>query len=445
MAGQLEAWKAGEGSSEFVQILMSTTREADVQACVPSLVAWLLPKLGIFQPLSLHDTRAGGIGGHSNGKRAKIELSLCMPSSESALLSNLVCVIQIRASLNSITEYNECVGEVMDRCRQIFDTQIERNVIFAAVMDAKCIDVLEVTQQTGIFAGTTHRSLANTGKVAFDIDLASAGFQHLLRLLSAPPGRLGYIPLSIPTHLNIGRLRYSRLELLRRGSPRRAQLYKAYTDPDDGRGPVVVKVLPDHCEFLLESMYLQLLNRLNCPHVPTVVGSEKWQAFAMQPMGQSLMGESFDTVVRCMRDVCEAMIFAYEKCDRLLHRDLSIGNVMQHSDHGYLIDWQLACVEPACAPEDELIGTPLFCGHEVGQVQHRHTLLDDLESVLYVLLHIFSNGHLPWKMTRAPEMSIYKRLFLINPMYFFKKGKYGDAECSVDGALLCHHFGACRW
>jgi hypothetical protein len=426
LADQLKSWKAAKmGGKPVVTGLTTATCEEDVQKALVSLIKWLLPKLGNLQPLSLHDTHTSGIGGHSDGKKAKIDLSLCTPGSESALWSNLVSVVELKASLNSKTDYNDCVGEVIDRCRHIFDTQTERKAVIAAVMDATSIDVLEVRQTE---TGQLH--LAHTGRVDFCIDLASAGFQHLLRLLSAPPGRLGFIPLNIPTHLDIGGLRYSRFEVLRRGSPRRAELYKAHANADDGRGPVVVKVLPDACENVSELEHLQTLNKLNCPHVPAIVGSEGGQIIAMRPMGQSLMEESMDVVKRCMGEVCEAMIFAYEKCDRLLHRDLSIGNVMQYGGHGYLIDWQVACKEPACVPEDRLTGTPRFCGHLVGWKQHKHSLLDDLESVIFVVLHIFCNGHLPWKITFREEDLRTKKYAFLHGVEFLKH-RCGEAEWAL--------------
>jgi len=426
LADQLEAWKVGEGK-EAVKRLTAATREQDVQEPLASLIKWMLPKLGNPQPLSVHDTHAGGIGGHSDGKKAKIDLSLCTPGSESALWSNLVSVIELKASLIPKTDYNDCVGEVIDRCRHIFDTQTERRVVIAAVMGATSIDVLEVTQTEN-----ARLCLAHTGMLEFRIDHNSPGLQHLLRLLSAPPNRFGFKPLIIPTHLDIGGQRYSRLEVLRRGSPRSAVLYKAQADAGDSPGSVVVvKELPRDSDSSPELEHLQNLKKLGCPHVPTVVGSEGCRIFAMRPMGQSLMEEGVDVVKRCMGEVCEAMIVAYENCDRLLHRDLSIGNVMQDGGHGYLIDWQVACSEPACAPEDELTGTPRFCGHLVGHNHHRHSLLDDLESVIYVLLHIFCNGHLPWKMSvREQGMRTEKYAFL-HGAEFIKRGKCGQAEWAL--------------
>ncbi|KAG1869753.1 hypothetical protein C8R48DRAFT_567043, partial [Suillus tomentosus] len=46
-------------------------------------------------------------------------------------------------------------------------------------------------------------------------------------------------------------------------------------------------------------------------------------------------------VVEVVQDALIAHQDAYEDCD-ILHRDLSVGNIMVHENEGILIDWDLA-------------------------------------------------------------------------------------------------------
>ncbi|CCL98569.1 uncharacterized protein FIBRA_00569 [Fibroporia radiculosa] len=92
----------------------------------------------------------------------------------------------------------------------------------------------------------------------------------------------------------------------------------------------------------------------------------------------------------------QAMIDAYDKSGRL-HRDISLGNIILYRDRGngvrrgILIDWELSCRldDKGQARKYERTGTWQFMS--INQLNVRkptiHTLQDDMESILYVVLY----------------------------------------------------------
>jgi len=110
--------------------------------------------------------------------------------------------------------------------------------------------------------------------------------------------------------------------------------------------------------------------------------------------------------------VCEAMKFAYENHDHLLHRDISHGNIVHVNGQGCLIDWHVAFPKQASAFTDRITGTPLFTAHRLHFPSHSHTLLDDLESLLYVLIYIATEGYLPWAHSPDKAMDALKKWHL---------------------------------
>jgi hypothetical protein len=119
-------------------------------------------------------------------------------------------------------------------------------------------------------------------------------------------------------------------------------------------------------------------------------------------------------VCTVMMHVCEAMLFAYDG-DRLLHRDISYGNIVHSGGAGFLIDWHVAFPEQESPFADRITGTPLFSSHRLHLPAHTHCLLDDLESVLYVLIYVATDGWLPWKRTAHRDMDALKRWHMTVP------------------------------
>ena len=107
------------------------------------------------------------------------------------------------------------------------------------------------------------------------------------------------------------------------------------------------------------------------------------------------------------------MLFAYEKCDRLLHRDISFGNVVywQQLD-GLLIDWHVAAQERPVSDHQgssSITGTLMFTSPYLTEDFHNHDLLDDLVSLFFVLLFIASGEKLPWRRELLRNAAVYDR------------------------------------
>ncbi|KAG2740242.1 hypothetical protein P692DRAFT_20678748, partial [Suillus brevipes Sb2] len=73
---------------------------------------------------------------------------------------------------------------------------------------------------------------------------------------------------------------------------------------------------------------------------------------------------------------------------KVLHRDLSVGNVVIYKGKGYLIDWDLAKLVNINGPrQTTCTGTWQFMSAYL--VEHKyaiHSVKDDLESSFYVVL-----------------------------------------------------------
>ncbi|KAA1475531.1 hypothetical protein DENSPDRAFT_783645 [Dentipellis sp. KUC8613] len=95
-------------------------------------------------------------------------------------------------------------------------------------------------------------------------------------------------------------------------------------------------------------------------------------------------------VIKALIDAMEALDDAEKAGWR--HRDVSVGNVMIHGDHGLLIDWDASqrsadmnCGNPARVPD--LTGTWQFMSlRRLQDSSGRHDAVDDRESIFWVLL-----------------------------------------------------------
>ncbi|KAG2045405.1 hypothetical protein BDR06DRAFT_845454, partial [Suillus hirtellus] len=99
--------------------------------------------------------------------------------------------------------------------------------------------------------------------------------------------------------------------------------------------------------------------------------------------------ESSRQFVAAIRDALIAHKDAYHNAG-VLHRDLSVGNVVIHEGKGILIDWDLSkLISIKGARQVTRTGTWQFMSaHLVQNRDARHDVEDDLESSLYVVLWI---------------------------------------------------------
>ena len=116
---------------------------------------------------------------------------------------------------------------------------------------------------------------------------------------------------------------------------------------------------------------------------------------------------------------------------KTLHRDLSLGNIILYKPPdqsirvGYLIDWELSCKTAEVGVRDHFLmvisyhspnpdsngflkGTPAFMSIAASytNTNHVHSLKDDLESILYIVLYcallwlpVTSSKTLDWWLT----------------------------------------------
>ncbi|KAG2341489.1 hypothetical protein BDR05DRAFT_846224, partial [Suillus weaverae] len=97
--------------------------------------------------------------------------------------------------------------------------------------------------------------------------------------------------------------------------------------------------------------------------------------------------ESSHQLVQSIRDALIAHKDAHDLA-KLLHRDLSVGNIVIHRNSGILIDWDLAKLITIQGPrQNTRTGTWQFMSaYLVAHSDAVHRVEDDLESSLYVLL-----------------------------------------------------------
>ncbi|KAG7087838.1 hypothetical protein E1B28_013776 [Marasmius oreades] len=162
----------------------------------------------------------------------------------------------------------------------------------------------------------------------------------------------------------------------------------------------------------------QRLKGVNVPHVPTILASGdavgKWQStvtgtvatknygrdirrhyhcyVVMKEVGRPLTDFKIQKeLVGAMRDALKAHQAAYEGAN-VLHRDVSVGNILIYGQGGLLIDWEFSkVVQPRISDTprlDERTGTWQFISARIllltGQ-DMLHTVADDLESFFHVL------------------------------------------------------------
>jgi hypothetical protein len=380
------------------------SKEAEVQSSLGALLQHLTTMLQA--PLFFHDTHASGL----TNPLGRIDVTFCA----SGVLSwtNVVTFFEFKKTLHDGHLYNEAVGQVVNRCKDIFSKQSERAHVVAAVMDAHRIDVIKISSAR---CGRGP-SLVHTELLPFELDIENCGFQLLVRLLTAPAAQLGFKPASMPAPFQVllegprnQSAALSKIESLVVNEHAHAAVYTACID-DSSSTRVVVK-MSEHAEA--EATWLRLLQR--CEYVPKLVATGQDAAglhcLVIRPLGRSLpLGEVENAclVYTCLADVCEALAAARDA--GLLHRDVSFNNIVEFQGRGILLDWHVAARVGGRATAG-FSGTRMFCGRYLHlskrsrphMKDHVHTLKDDLESVVYVLLYIAMEGKLPWRKLRSHD------------------------------------------
>ncbi|RDX40163.1 hypothetical protein OH76DRAFT_1511962 [Lentinus brumalis] len=139
-------------------------------------------------------------------------------------------------------------------------------------------------------------------------------------------------------------------------------------------------------------------------------------------------------------DVFHALINAHEHASRL-HRDISVGNIVlvreQGRDirRGYLVDWDASCKTDDAGEAVDVgrAGTWLFMSNRMlaaRAVTIKHTLQDDLESLLYVVLYC-AFLYLPHNLSKQ-DLFRTVRLFFEDARFI--NGRIAGGQGKLDNA-----------
>ncbi|KAG2059965.1 hypothetical protein BDR06DRAFT_857804, partial [Suillus hirtellus] len=122
------------------------------------------------------------------------------------------------------------------------------------------------------------------------------------------------------------------------------------------------------------------------PHLPLTL--HILHCLALNIVGEKLT--DFESSCQLILAVCDALIAHKEafKLAKVLHRDLSVGNVIIYKGQGYLINWDLAKSINIQGPQQTTCtGTWQFMSAYL--IEHKyviHSVKDDLELSFYVVL-----------------------------------------------------------
>ncbi|KAG1779841.1 hypothetical protein EV702DRAFT_1043716 [Suillus placidus] len=165
------------------------------------------------------------------------------------------------------------------------------------------------------------------------------------------------------------------------------------------------------------------------PHLPLTPHTH--HRLALDIVGKNLTEfESSRQLVSSVRDALIAHKDAFELA-KVLHRDLSVGNVVIYKGKGYLIDWDLAKLVNINGPRQTTrMGTWQFMSAYL--VEHKyaiHSVKDDLESSFYVVL---------WTTLKFKEtyMDIVRRTSLITQVFETNPGSSSKADWLIGRSNL---------
>ncbi|KAG1775986.1 hypothetical protein EV702DRAFT_1046621 [Suillus placidus] len=165
------------------------------------------------------------------------------------------------------------------------------------------------------------------------------------------------------------------------------------------------------------------------PHLPLTPHTH--HCLALDIVGKNLTEfERSRQLISSVRDALIAHKDAFELA-KVLHRDLSVGNVVIYKGKGYLIDWDLAKLVNINGPQQTTrTGTWQFMSAYL--VEHKyaiHSVKDDLESSFYVVL---------WTTLKFKEtyMDIVRRTSLITQVFETNPGSSSKADWLIGRSNL---------
>ncbi|KAF5370261.1 hypothetical protein D9757_012013 [Collybiopsis confluens] len=205
---------------------------------------------------------------------------------------------------------------------------------------------------------------------------------------------------------------------------RATRCYSAYDPESDGL--VLLKDCWRNSKYEAEHLIYNKLHAAHVTHIPHALAGADVQGFLqsteLEPNGHQLIHyrlvldivgmpitESTSTFAftEAIRDALIAHREAYDNAN-LLHRDISIGNIVIWQGQGYLIDWEQAKdINDNSARTNSRTGTWQFLSVRLlSQPNHIHEIRDDLESFVYVMVHTAVRF-------AANDLTPEKRMFLL--------------------------------
>jgi hypothetical protein len=402
--------------------------EAQVQLWFVQLLQHLKEVYSL--PLSIHDTSTSGL----TMPYAKIDITITPATIVVPTWSDVVSLFELKASLHNKTDYETAVGQVLERCFNIFRCQRKRPYVVAAVVGAQHINILRISRGYHI---------EHTDLLQLSLTPDNPGIQWLVRMLLSCS--LFYKPPLLPSDFtSLKGNSYSRFQLLHSHhsssahgmvSPRGSEVYACSLMPNVSQDYIIK--FNGELDARNEAQILFRLNQLRCPHIPFLMDwgdsglpSPQFHHYlVVTPRGDHLrQNDSPSLICSVLADVCDAMLFAYHQADNLLHRDLSAGNVVHYHGQGFLIDWHVAAKQASSSSDGVITGTLMFTSPYLAH-SRPHTLLDDLISLFFVLLFIVTGERLPWKHCLFHPRTVYdSKIALLTDDHSFQNALKGCSE-----------------
>lgn len=377
-----------------------------------------MTKLTAHSSYAYHDTHASGIEGNTG----KVDLALTMKGDD-PLWSQVITM----AELKSDTGLNGAIGQLIHRSTRVFDHQPKRQHIVCFALHRTGIVFVQVRRLCGddIKHGARCPQITQTAAVTFNVD----SLKHLACLVCSTPEQLGFVPNTVPNGFSSKSYKYSKFQLLSNVASMTINRSRVFlcdgllvTKRSGTLAVHMVAKFGNQRAVKHEILCLLKLKAAKILHVPTLVDSgetnqdEFKHYLTLRPYGIHLNSSvPSHTLFSVFGDIVVAMKNAFDNCDGLLHRDISHANIVcvttdvyrglnstfesSNTHVGILIDWGSAASSNS---SNTAAGTHKFCSPYLSP-NSVHSLKDDLISVLFVFLHVISDGRLPWKRHVSPS------------------------------------------
>ncbi|CAI2168309.1 3292_t:CDS:2 [Funneliformis geosporum] len=345
------------------------------------------------------------------GPIAKINVAVLDGSH--SLWSHIVTCLELKIDLSRDYTYHEVLGQLNERFTEIFDQQPDRKYVIGAVCGVSIVEIM-MRKRNG--------DIIRSGKLSLKEDV---GLHMLVNLVTASNHVLDYQHPGTYKDMVKTVQGFTYHSILRRTSDTSNQRISFVLAGEVNSEPVILKASSsDHEIKMLQKLF-------GCEFIPKIVGNlygtltngEKFMV--IRPFGEHLEVEKhgLKTILMAFRDITKAIKFAYDL--KILHRDISFGNIILFQNNGYLIDWGVAS-NISDITNTTLTATLLFSSIKVTEqlAQHNsisYTIEDDLEALYFTLVYIACDGVIVWKKSNnLQDIVDFKLSSIVKPDHQLK-------------------------